>query len=295
MKHRMTSRFDKPSLVRRARSSRVGWCQRNRTTTIRYEAVLAWRLPPGSGDGAPSCPRRPRPGRRRTASRTRPRCVAARRCPGRHQQRPGDLSADPAPPTQPRCRLGGGPVQLGIHRGQLGVQGLVALAQKAQGQLGRRRHRQDRPWAQPCRRAGQPADGQAPQLPAEPGRGGHHQRPQGVGGLGAGLDGGGPGHPQAPDHLHQVAAGLGDRGGLASQHRPSRSLGIDGVGLARRRRAERSGRLASSTTALGRRGTGPGQPPSSRSPQRPRPPPHPDPGPSPATPGRRWVWSQPAA
>src|SRR6266581_3420087 len=42
----MTSLVVLPSAIRRARSSLVGWCQRNLTITIRCSAALAWRSPP---------------------------------------------------------------------------------------------------------------------------------------------------------------------------------------------------------------------------------------------------------
>jgi hypothetical protein len=74
--------------------------------------------------------------------------------------------------------------------------------------------------------------GSAPQLLAELGRSGDHQGPQGVDGLAAGLDRGGPSHPQAAHHLHQVAAGLGNGGDLPGQHRSSSRLGIHRVRLA---------------------------------------------------------------
>jgi hypothetical protein len=46
MKQRMISFLERPWVVRRAMSLRVGSCQRSRTTTMRYRAVLAWRSPP---------------------------------------------------------------------------------------------------------------------------------------------------------------------------------------------------------------------------------------------------------
>ena len=65
---------------------------------------------------------------------------------GGDQQRSSDLGPDPVQLAQPRRRVGGEAIQLGVHRRQLGLQGLVALAQQAQGQLGRRFSGQDRPW-----------------------------------------------------------------------------------------------------------------------------------------------------
>jgi hypothetical protein len=81
---------------------------------------------------------------------------------GGDPQRPSDLRPDPAPLPELGRRLGGQPVKLGVHPGKLTVQGLVALAQEAQGQLGRCGRGRDRPWPHARCRAGQGAGGQAP-------------------------------------------------------------------------------------------------------------------------------------
>jgi hypothetical protein len=53
--------------------------------------------------------------------------------PGRDQQRPSGLRADPTQLAQSGRRLGGESIKLGIDRGQLDSQGLIALTQHAQG------------------------------------------------------------------------------------------------------------------------------------------------------------------
>jgi len=55
------------------------------------------------------------------------------------------------------------------------------------------------------------------------------------------------------DYLDLTVAGLGFGTGLAGQHCSGGVLGVQGVGLAARRRAARSGRLTSMTRTRSRR------------------------------------------
>jgi hypothetical protein len=170
--------------------------------------VLAWRSPPRCRRCRavlPEEPRSVRPPQHREGPIT---AQPGWGITGGHQQRSSDLSADPAQLRQRRCRPGGQPVQFGIQRGSSAVSAncrsatvpsaslvaavgvTIALGPAAP------------PWRQACRGQGRAAAHPAPQ-------GGDHQRPQRIGGLGAGLHRRGSGHTAAPHHLDHAVAGLG--------------------------------------------------------------------------------------
>jgi hypothetical protein len=149
----------------------------------------------------------------------------------RRQQRPGRSAAHPNQLPEFGCRLGGQPIKLSVHPGELAVHGLGALAHQAQGQLGRCGRGQDRSWPQArccagqlaagrSRRCSRSAAGRSPPAPAARWRPGCGPWPRWCWPP-AGRA------PSPPDGRRSW-----DGGRLAGLHRPGRGLGIDRVGRA---------------------------------------------------------------
>ena len=153
---------------------------------------------------------------------------------GSHEHGSGDVGTNTLERAERRCRRQHQPIQVTVQHRHLGGEHLMALRQALEGQLDRGCNGGDRTRTQARCRVDQAVMRERAHLLTQLCRRGDDQRLHLLERVGAHLHRRAPRDPERADHADVVGVDLGKPSGFAREHRPSRSLSINGVRLAAR-------------------------------------------------------------